>query len=121
MPPRVPRATRAPANRATSAAPGSGRRAIRAPDLRRALSLHLHRVAASLRGKEFSEFFEFQPHAARRHPRNKPAAITVEKAAAQDKSAEERPRRCQPHRAAPATLSCLVHLPGCECCITFHL
>src|SRR5229473_757179 len=51
--------------------PGSGHRAIPAPDPRKALSWGARSPCAALRFDELSELFEFQPRPTRRHPRGR--------------------------------------------------
>src|ERR1700687_923013 len=96
---------RARAIQRASAMPGSARRAIPAPNPHRAPSWRRRSARAALRLDELSEFLEFQPRPPRRHPRDKPSAIAVEKAKMQQVILKPAPWRRQPHGRSPAALA----------------
>src|SRR5437016_3159011 len=90
--------------------PGFARRAIPAPDPRKAPSWRPRAARAPLGLDELSELLEFQPRAARRHPRDEPSAIAVEKAKMQQVILKPAPGRRQPHRHAPASAAFCIHV-----------
>src|SRR5437660_4243889 len=85
--------------------PGFARRAIPAPDPRKAPSWRPRFARATLGLDELSELLEFQPRPARGHPRDEPSAIAVEKAKMQQVILKPAPGRRQPHGRSPVPLT----------------
>src|SRR5438046_7538470 len=79
-----------------SAMPGFARRAILAPDPRKTPSWRPRSAGPALRLDKPSELLELQPGPARRHPREDPSAMHVEKPKRQHALLKTDPRRGHP-------------------------